>query len=79
MGLLVCDQKSQSTEAGNEVFLPLPGSLLVQFAGRHIYTVTEVADERLTSTYWLSVPVDEGDAYAEHVSWKTHITHRIVW
>lgn len=71
MGLLMCEQGSEVTEAGTEVSLPPPESLLVQFAGRQIYTVTEVADERLTSTYWLSVPVDEGDAYAEHVNWET--------
>lgn len=50
-----------------EATLPAPETLLTQFAGRPVFTLTETAEERLTSTYWLSSPSDEVDNDLENV------------
>ncbi|KAF5276514.1 hypothetical protein FQA39_LY06583 [Lamprigera yunnana] len=42
-------------------------SLLVQFSGRPIFTLTDVIDEQLTSSYWLSVPSYEASADSDNV------------
>lgn len=51
-----------------EPLLPPSESLLVQFNGRSIFTITnEVTDERMSTAYWLSAPTDENDADQEQV------------
>ncbi|KAF5273298.1 hypothetical protein FQR65_LT04720 [Abscondita terminalis] len=51
-----------------EPILPPPQSLLLQFSGRPIFTLTDVIDEQLTSNYWLSVPSYEPSADADNVT-----------
>lgn len=57
----------ETKETYAEPVLPMPEPLLVQFAGRTVYTLTETVDERLTSVYWLSMPSDEGETEMENV------------
>ncbi|KAF2903313.1 hypothetical protein ILUMI_02877 [Ignelater luminosus] len=61
-------EASESKETYTEPLLPAPGSLLIQFAGRPIFTLSDVADEQLTSAYWLSAPTDEGSGDIENVT-----------
>ncbi|KAK4877295.1 hypothetical protein RN001_009801 [Aquatica leii] len=51
-----------------EPVLVPPQSLLLQFAGRPIFTLTDVIDEQLTSTYWLSVPSYEPSTDVDNVT-----------
>lgn len=55
-----------------EPLLPVPESLLTQFAGRAVFTTSDISDERLTSSYWLSVPTDETDTDSENVILHLH-------
>lgn len=50
-----------------EVILPSPETLLVQFSGRTVFMYSEPVDERLTASYWLSLPNDEGENENENV------------
>lgn len=59
---------SESKEPSAEILLHGPESLLVQFSGRTIYTSSDAVDDRLTASFWLSPPRDEGDTDLEHVS-----------
>lgn len=48
--------------------LPPPESLLIQFAGRQVYSSADAMNDRLTSSYWLSLPTtDETDGDVENV------------
>ena len=51
-----------------EPVLPLPEPLLTQFAGRTVFTLSEAMNQRLTSTFWLSVPTEDSDIELENVS-----------
>ncbi|XP_056632492.1 protein virilizer isoform X1 [Diorhabda sublineata] len=51
-----------------ETNLPAPESLLVQFSKRLVFSSSDACDERLTSTYWLGLPTDEGENDSEHVN-----------
>ena len=55
-------------EIYSEPILPPPEPLLVQFAGRTIFSSTDTVDERLTSQYWLSAPNSDGENDIENVS-----------
>lgn len=68
INLLNSEPSAEETkDPPSEVILPQPETLLAQFAGRAVFTTSEVSDERLTSSYWLSVPTDETDVDAENV------------
>lgn len=54
----------------SEPLLPVPESLLTQFAGRSVFTTSDTSDERLSSSYWLSCPTDETDVESENVTLK---------
>lgn len=51
-----------------EVILPSPETLLVQYAHRTIFSSADACDERLTTRYWLATPADEADTDLENVS-----------
>ncbi|XP_072392863.1 protein virilizer [Diabrotica undecimpunctata] len=51
-----------------EIILPAPETLLTQFSRRLVFSSADACDERLTSTYWLGLPSDEGENDLEHVS-----------
>lgn len=62
------DTADEVKEAYTELVLPTPESLLVQFSGRQVYTSADAINDRLTSTYWLSLPTtDETDGDLENV------------
>lgn len=58
--------------------LPAAESLLVQFAGRTVYTSTDAVDERLTVTYWLMPPRDEGFVESESVRYRLMFENHII-
>lgn len=43
----------------SEPLLPAPDTLLSQFSARPVFVVGEVEDERLSGSYWLSVPLPD--------------------
>ncbi|CAH1155610.1 unnamed protein product [Phaedon cochleariae] len=61
------DYSEINKDFGNEIILAAPESLLVQFSCRAIFSSSDVCDERLTASYWLAVPSDEGENELEHV------------
>lgn len=65
---LKSDQTEEVKETYSELVLPPPESLLIQFSGRQVYSSVDAMNDRLTSTYWLSLPTtDESDGDVENV------------
>lgn len=63
------NDSENTTENITEVLLPPSDMLLSQFSSRLVYNIIDLAEERLTTTYWLSLPQDDGELEAEHVSY----------
>lgn len=59
-----CNKKSTF----QEILLPPPETLLVQYAHRTIFSSADACDEHLTTQYWLAIPADEGETDLENVS-----------
>lgn len=55
----------------SEPLLPAPDSLLAQFTARPVFVVGDVDDDRLTASYWLTVPLpDDQDTDMQQVPYK---------
>lgn len=55
-----------------EILLPSSETLLTQFAHRPVFTICEADDDRLSLSYWLSVPTtDEADQDVEQVRYAS--------
>lgn len=62
------DKTNEMKETHNEIILPPQESLLVQFAGRQVYSAADAMNDRLTSSYWLTLPTtDETDGDVDNV------------
>ncbi|KAK5642556.1 hypothetical protein RI129_008723 [Pyrocoelia pectoralis] len=61
-------ETTKAKETFVEPILPLPQTLLLQFSGRPIFTLTDVIDEQLTTNYWLSMPSYEASIEVDNVS-----------
>lgn len=65
------DVTEGSKKTYQEVMLPAPETLLVQYANRTIFSSADASDERLTTRYWLATPADEGESDLENVCINT--------
>lgn len=64
---LINKESLETKESYVEPLLPTPASLLAQFASRPIFTVSEIVDDQLMSSYWLTAAADELNGDAENV------------
>lgn len=61
-------EQNKKATLGQEIILPTPETLLVQYSHRTIFSSVDASDERLTTRYWLATPADEGENDLEQVS-----------